>query len=656
MLNEQVWYDGRVKSEPEQQSLRAGPLSLVYEPGELRHIRLGEREILSRIYVALRDHNWNTIPNRLDNVRIEAAADRFRIAFEAVNHKEGIDFRWHGEISGEQDGTIAFVIRGKAHSTFSRNRLGFCVLHPMRECAGEPCVVHHLDGSLERGRFPLHIAPQQPFKDMCAISYDVTPQVRAVIRFEGDVFEMEDQRNWTDASFKTYCTPLDLPFPVTVSEGAEVSQSVNLRLELVPGTMWTVPHGGNRERPASLRIEQRASVPLPRVGLSVAQHGEPLAELDVSRLRALNLGHLRATADLGRKGFRSALERAIEQSHQLDLPLQLALWVPTRGADQALRLAGETLAELDANLMQVFVYDRDSYVTTSELAKQARDILAPLKVELGGGTEAYFAQLNRARPPLDLLDAVSYSLNPQVHAFDNRSLAETLPTQAVTVESARQFCGDTPLDIGPVTLRPRFNPAATKPPKPVVQGELPPYVDRRQMSLFGAGWTVGSLRSLGSAGVAGLTYYETTGWAGVLERVNGSPAPFPSIPGTVFPLYHVLADVGAFAGGEVLVSHASRPDLVEGLALRKGGRCLALVANLTAWPVEVALQGVGSVVRVRLMDATNVERAVRKPDRFRGEGDDVVSAAGELWIGLRPFAVARFDWQVMVDERQRKSG
>ena len=31
----------------------------------------------------------------------------------------------------------------------------------------------------------------------------------------GDVFEMEDQRNWTDASFKTYCTPLRQPFPAT---------------------------------------------------------------------------------------------------------------------------------------------------------------------------------------------------------------------------------------------------------------------------------------------------------------------------------------------------------------------------------------------------------------------------------------------------------
>ena len=39
---------------------------------------------------------------------------------------------------------------------------------------------------------------------------------------------MEDQRNWTDASFKTYCTPLARPFPVPVQAGDRVDQRVAL--------------------------------------------------------------------------------------------------------------------------------------------------------------------------------------------------------------------------------------------------------------------------------------------------------------------------------------------------------------------------------------------------------------------------------------------
>ena len=53
------------------------------------------------------------------------------------------------------------------------------------------------------------------------------------------------------------------------------------------------------------------------------------------------------------------------------------------------------------------------------------------------------------------------SLNPQVHAFDNASLVETLEAQKWTVESARKFVGGLPISVSPITLRPRFNPNAT---------------------------------------------------------------------------------------------------------------------------------------------------------------------------------------------------
>jgi hypothetical protein len=46
--------------------------------------------------------------------------------------------------------------------------------------------------------------------------------------FEGDVFQTEDQRNWGDASYKTFCTPLSLPFPVQLQKGDTVWQRVTL--------------------------------------------------------------------------------------------------------------------------------------------------------------------------------------------------------------------------------------------------------------------------------------------------------------------------------------------------------------------------------------------------------------------------------------------
>ena len=104
-------------------------------------------------------------------------------------------------------------------------------------------------------------------------------------------------------------------------------------------------------------------------------------------------------------------------------------------------------------------------------------------------------------------------------------------------------------------LLPRFNPNATGPEPDPAPGQLPPQVDVRQMSIFGAACTVGSLKYLLGSGLEAVTYFETTGCRGLMERVDGCPLSedFHSDPATVFPLYHVLADVGLQASKEIAI-------------------------------------------------------------------------------------------------------
>src|SRR5262249_1291876 len=153
----------------------------------------------------------------------------------------------------------------------------------------------------------------------------------------------------------------------------------------------------------------------------------------------------------------------------------------------------------------------------------------------------------RRRPPVGVLDGICYTAHPQEHASDNRSLAETLAGLSATAEGARRLGGGLPLSITPITLHKRVNPYATGEAPDPAPDSLPPRVDVRQMSLFGAGWTLGSLHSVAEGRASSVSYYETTGWLGVMETERGSPLPdrFPSLPGAVFPMYHVLADVGA---------------------------------------------------------------------------------------------------------------
>ena len=53
-------------------------------------------------------------------------------------------------------------------------------------------------------------------------------------RMEGDTFEMEDQRNWTGASYKTYVRPLALPWPYTLAAGAKIDQAVTKMFKQYP--------------------------------------------------------------------------------------------------------------------------------------------------------------------------------------------------------------------------------------------------------------------------------------------------------------------------------------------------------------------------------------------------------------------------------------
>jgi hypothetical protein len=196
--------------------------------------------------------------------------------------------------------------------------------------------------------------------------------------------------------------------------------------------------------------------------------------------------------------------------------------------------------------------------------------------------------------------------------------------------------GDLPLAVGPITLKPRFNPHT---------GE-PSTADPRQVSLLGAGWTAGSLKYMAQSGVRSVTYYETTGGRGVMEREEPlhSADVFPSLPGAVYPLYHLLADVGDYAGGRVVPGVSSDRLRVDGLVLQKGGRQRVLLTNLRPDPQRVTVRGLGHGATVSSLDETNAEEAMGHPARFRGRpGQRRETEEGGLDICLRPYALVRID-------------
>ena len=592
--------------------LRAGPLTLYFGHGDLRYIRVAGREIVRRVYVAVRDENWGTVPYTLQYLDIDDQGDHFHITFTARHRQRNIAFDWDAEIVGSADGTIRYTFDGVAQSTFLRNRIGFCVLHPA-SWAGCACEIEDIEGNVGQGHFPTAISPHQPFKNFCAIRRHFADDISVEIRMEGDTFEMEDQRNWTDASFKTYSTPLELPFPVEVTQGTEFHQAVQIQVTDAPFAPVEAL------LPASVTLGSPLQLKMPQIGLMLAKEPATLSPAIAATLRRLNLSHLRVDLDPSRDDPRDKLARAWQSAQAIGARLEIALHLD-ESPDAELAAVAGAVEEVRPQVLRWLIFGRSANTTPPGLATAARRVLSPLtpEAEIGGGTNIYFTELNRFRPNVEELDCIAYSINPQVHAFDTLSLTETLEAQPATVASARQFAGGRPIVISPITLRPRFNPNATGPEPEPEPGSLPPDVDPRQPSQFAAAWTLGSISHLTYANVHALTYYETHGLRGILDH-EGNP----------YPIYHVLAELAPFAGGTVVRAEFNALLQVAALGVRQDQRTRLFVVNLLHINQTVRIAGLtGTWTRTYLGDAATV---------------DLPQAENVANVDLMPYGIALLD-------------
>lgn len=643
----QLWH-GRNAPPVATRELRAGPLTVLLEDGDLRYIRLDGVEIVRRIYVAVRDEVWNTIPATYSDFSYDVAADHFTVRLRAHHQYQQINVDWAGTIAGTFDGTIRYTMDAVANNAFRYCKIGFNIHHPPQE-AGRPYRAGGPEGA-SMGELPVLIEPQRneggrltalfPPYDSLEIDHDDRLTVR--FRFEGDLFEMQDHRNWTDGNYKSYGTPLSIPWPMDATTGERFHQVVSVS---VAGRPAKAPAAAE----ARVDLGRLTDQSLPPIGFGMASHEAPLSAREADLLRKLRPDHLRVDLYLG-EPWQKVLARGIEAARALDTRLELALFLTDEAEAQLAALARE-LAAKQPHVARVLVFYGGKAFTTGLGATPGRFVgfaREKLKAEVGmapfiGGTNQFFAELNRDRPEVDAMDGVVYSINPQVHAADDESLVENLEAQAATIRTARAFSGNLPISVSPITLAARTGPYPAGPPEP---GGLPPQVDVRQASLFGAGWTAISVKYLAESAVASITYYETSGWRGVVEVDAGSPMPerFPSSPKSVFPVYHVFRDLADLKDGQLVEATASEPLLVDGLAVRANGATHVVLANLTPKPQAATVGPLQAAnFRVRLLDEETAPTAMSDPESFRASGTVTSATDGRVRVELPPYAVARID-------------
>jgi hypothetical protein len=399
--------------------------------------------------------------------------------------------------------------------------------------------------------------------------------------------------------------------------------------------------------PVWLKLAAEPVGPLPQIGFTLPTDCPLLGRRQAERLRLLKPSYLRCDVNLA-GDIGPTLQRAIHTAAILNTPLDLALFVGAH-PERELESLAAFIKRTRPPIARWTIFSMLGWSTTRDLIATAIRHLRPLDptIPIGGGTQANFRELNGQRPPTDILDFITWSQTPQIHAFDNASLVETLAAHTATVESARQFAGSRPLVVGPNTFRMQNNPYATGPwPPPTLTGQLPHDIDLRQMSLFGAGWTLGSIKYLAESGVQAATYYDLVGWKGLMERETGSPLPgqFPSLPGSVFPVYHVFADLAEMPDAQVVPLKSTDPLWIDGLALTNGPYTRLLVANLTGVKRQFWMQTDARRARIRTLTKGSLPHGMASPEQYRSKRNHVKHIwNGCFYFELQPYAYARID-------------
>jgi hypothetical protein len=644
-----IMYYGTEYAENRRVSLRAGPLSAFFQNGDLCYIRYGGKEIIRRVYIAFRDKQWETLSNILRRTKIKRRENSFHAKYEARNISDDIDFVWTATFIGQADGTINLSFVGEARKDFYRNRIGFCLLHP-QEYAGFPCRYQTADSPPDRvvsSHFPLWISPHQPFKNIRRFEYQIEKGIWIRLDFGGDVFEMEDQRNWTDSSYKTYSTPLHEPYPVFLSKGDSVKQEIELSIHQDSQRDTTTDtvgcfQAGCRDTPV-VTIKDMPEGNLCTFGFAINDHlNKDLSESEKSLISRLSPAHLRVDVDLDRLDWGNTIERGNLFATELQVPL----WLLLKSNNSFLRPdLCEFLAKFSAVEAVMVTKNEPPWTTSEGMAAdfRLRCRTSGLQVRVGGGTDGWFVYLNRNRPDPDSLDFVFYAMSPQVHLSDNLAVMENTAAQEQTVRSAFKFFNNRPVVVGPVTLHKRFRPARRESNAGTNEVIAGLSGESRQRGLFAAVWTLLSMKYLSKGGAEAATYFEVEGESGLYKSVCAEPCGFQ-----LYPVYQVFLELSDKQGWEVLEVISTHPDEINGFALRATDSCqsretkIVYVANQTFDSKEVKFSSLAwSNCHLSLLSEHDWIKIVSDPDYRWSSVGSSMRKSNPVTLKLPPYSIAR---------------
>ncbi len=618
--------------------LRAGKLTAELEAGNLRYIRWDGEEVLRAVSFIVRDRDWGTYAPEIFDLVVEEDDAAFRVTLHAVANGDGTRFAYDARIEGRADGTLVFHGHGSTDTGFETNRTGFVILHPIDGVAGAPVTITHINGRTVDDCFPRIIDPVQPMMNLRALSHQTPGGLSVKVLMEGDTYEMEDQRNWTDASYKTYVRPLARPWPYQITPAEVIDQTITVT---VSGDSKKKTQGGA----ITLQPSAAAGV-IPPVGIGLRPEDATTAHAKTDVLKPLAPDYIVLHHDPRAGHDRTTLEAMLSVAKAVGATPWLEAVIENTSDDAAheeILALGRIVADLDDPFATVLVSPAPDLKCTlpgsvwpnapepKALYRRTRDAF-PL-ARIGGGMFSYFTELNRKPPPADTLDLITFTTSPMVHAGDDRSVMETREAHGAIAASVSAIADGTPWAVGPSAIGIRDNPyGASAKDNPGNIRQAMNRNDPRQRGLLGATWTLGYIADFALGGASAIAMGGATGPFGVISAPGDDPDPWYDGNGGLYPTFHVLRGLSRLKGAAMLPLGLPASGPVAAIAAQTATAVEIWAANTGPDPVEVSVSGACQFAR---LDADSFATAASAPDHF----DNLVAHNGPLT--LDGFAVVR---------------
>jgi D-apionolactonase len=564
----------------------------------IRNIRYEGVQIIDLLYTAIRPSDWSTLKSDEYAADLKISGNDYEITI-TESFTSALVATTKVILSAGNTFSVEYELKGLAE--YSVNRWGICFCLDTADWMGASVLSSGNSYSLLRDISPQRVVDgvvQGLFPESHEMQFIAADQRYLKVVSNGKVLEAEDQRNWTDNTYKIYSGSLKEPRPFTTSPGSSWKQNINFEVG--------VPKQNNAD---PIKILVREIEALPSIGLQF--NSDPLLTPDdlEKALVLLEIDHLRVNAE-------SLTPQKIATTASNGLILETALL--SSNQNEILKAEVVQLSErVPAGSRLLIQREGREVVEAADLPKnESLNTYIP-------GTDAYLVDLHREK--FEFTNSVSYSITPTVHSTDTETIFKTLSTQKESIEFAQKYLAPQ-VFVSPITFSTRGNPETGH-----SRDQRINFADRDSAmhirTIEGAAWTLGSIHAVASAGAFSGSWHELFGEHGIIYSQSGAIK--------FSPVFHAVSALGAHHAHQITIATSLDNSWV---AFENRETKTILVASLRPWSLEITAKVLAGYKSMQSLRGEDCDKASQIMDWWSFAEATPISA--DFPLTLTPFEIA----------------